>query len=79
MLIARTRDFLALSLCVAVSACSSDEDEKRPPVHVDSSPLLNGTDMGEILLCGDTCDRIKASSGQVTLQFGCSTQVIIPR
>ena len=33
----------------------------------------------QILLCGDTCDRVKSSSGQVTLQFGCSTQVIGPR
>jgi hypothetical protein len=33
----------------------------------------------QILLCGDTCNRVKASSGQVTLQFGCATQVSIPR
>jgi hypothetical protein len=33
----------------------------------------------QILLCGDTCDRVKSSSGQVSLQFGCSTQVIGPR
>jgi hypothetical protein len=30
----------------------------------------------QILLCGDTCDRVRSSSGQVTLQFGCSTQSI---
>ena len=33
----------------------------------------------QIQLCGDTCDRVKSSSGQVSLQFGCSTQVIGPR
>jgi len=33
----------------------------------------------QILLCGETCDRVKSSTGQVSLQFGCSTQVIGPR
>ncbi len=33
-------------------------------------------DGSQILLCGDTCDRVRSSSGQVTLQFGCSTQAI---
>ncbi|MEO8181233.1 MAG: vWA domain-containing protein [Deltaproteobacteria bacterium] len=33
----------------------------------------------QVLLCGDTCDRVKSSSGRVSLQFGCSTQVIGPR
>jgi hypothetical protein len=33
----------------------------------------------QILLCGDTCDRVRSSSGDVTLQFGCATQVIGPR
>ncbi|HKO90690.1 MAG TPA: vWA domain-containing protein [Polyangiaceae bacterium] len=30
----------------------------------------------QILLCGDTCDRVKASAGQVSLEFGCTTRVI---
>jgi hypothetical protein len=34
------------------------------------------SDGSQILLCGDTCDRVRSSSGQVTLQFGCSTQSI---
>lgn len=34
------------------------------------------SDNSQILLCGDTCDRVRSSSGQVTLQFGCSTQMI---
>lgn len=33
----------------------------------------------QILLCGATCDRVKSSSGRVSLQFGCSTQVVGPR
>jgi hypothetical protein len=33
----------------------------------------------QIQLCGSTCDRVKSSSGAVSLQFGCSTQVIGPR
>ena len=53
--------------------------------------LLRGADGGckegwqyspngkQILLCGDTCDRVRSSSGEVTLQFGCATQVIGPR
>jgi hypothetical protein len=30
-------------------------------------------DQRQILLCGDTCDRVKASNGQMSLQFGCTT------
>jgi len=33
----------------------------------------------QIQLCGNTCDRVKSSSGAVSLQFGCTTQVIGPR
>ena len=29
----------------------------------------------QVQLCGSTCDRVRASSGQLTLEFGCSTQV----
>ena len=29
----------------------------------------------QVQLCGATCDRVRASSGQLTLEFGCSTQV----
>jgi hypothetical protein len=30
----------------------------------------------QILLCGSTCDRVRASNGQLSLEFGCTTQVI---
>ncbi len=30
----------------------------------------------QILLCGPTCDRVRASTGQLSLEFGCTTQVI---
>jgi hypothetical protein len=33
--------------------------------------------MSQILLCGDTCDRVKSSSGQVSLEFGCTTKQTI--
>ncbi|HKO92942.1 MAG TPA: vWA domain-containing protein [Polyangiaceae bacterium] len=29
----------------------------------------------QVQLCGSTCDRVRASSGALTLEFGCSTQV----
>jgi hypothetical protein len=29
----------------------------------------------QVLLCGSTCDRVKASSGTLSLEFGCATQV----
>ncbi len=34
------------------------------------------TNQGQVLLCGDTCDRVKASNGRLALEFGCTTQVI---
>jgi len=30
----------------------------------------------QVLLCGPTCDRVRASNGQLSLEFGCTTQVI---
>jgi hypothetical protein len=30
----------------------------------------------QVLLCGPTCDRVRASTGQLSLEFGCTTQVI---
>jgi hypothetical protein len=30
----------------------------------------------QVLLCGQTCDRVKASNGRLALEFGCSTRVI---
>jgi hypothetical protein len=32
-------------------------------------------DGAQILLCGATCDRVRASTGSLELQFGCATQV----
>lgn len=32
-------------------------------------------DGSQILLCGSTCDRVRASDGSIELQFGCETQV----
>ena len=32
-------------------------------------------DQSQILLCGSTCDRVRASDGSLTLQFGCTTEV----
>ncbi|HVZ35994.1 MAG TPA: vWA domain-containing protein, partial [Polyangiaceae bacterium] len=32
------------------------------------------SDNKQVVLCGDTCNRVKSSSGQVSLQFGCTTQ-----
>jgi von Willebrand factor type A domain-containing protein len=29
----------------------------------------------QVLLCGPTCDRVRASTGSLELQFGCATQV----
>lgn len=34
------------------------------------------SDQSQVLLCGPTCDRVKASNGQLALEFGCSTRVI---
>lgn len=33
-------------------------------------------DQEQVLLCGPTCDRVRASNGQLSLEFGCTTQVI---
>jgi hypothetical protein len=33
-------------------------------------------DRRQVLLCGDTCSRIEAASGQMSLQFGCEPRVI---
>ena len=30
----------------------------------------------QVLLCGSTCDRVSASSGELSLEFGCTTRVI---
>ena len=30
----------------------------------------------QVLLCGQTCDRVKASNGRLALEFGCTTRVI---
>jgi len=30
----------------------------------------------QVLLCGPTCDRVRASNGRLSLEFGCTTQVI---
>lgn len=34
------------------------------------------SDESQVLLCGPTCDRVKASNGQLALEFGCSTRLI---
>jgi hypothetical protein len=34
------------------------------------------SDQSQVLLCGSTCDRVSASSGQLSLEFGCTTRVI---
>jgi von Willebrand factor type A domain len=33
-------------------------------------------DQRQVLLCGQTCDRVSSSTGQVSLEFGCTTRVI---
>lgn len=33
-------------------------------------------DQSQVLLCGDTCDRVSSSAGQLELEFGCTTRVI---
>jgi len=33
-------------------------------------------DQSQVLLCGDTCDRVSSSTGQLSLEFGCTTRVI---
>jgi hypothetical protein len=34
-------------------------------------------DMSQVLLCGNTCDQVKSASGQVSLEFGCTTKQTI--
>jgi hypothetical protein len=34
------------------------------------------TDQRQVLLCGPTCDRVSSSTGQLSLEFGCTTRVI---
>jgi hypothetical protein len=36
-------------------------------------------DLSQVLLCGPTCDRVSSSTGQLSLEFGCSTSVAPPR
>jgi hypothetical protein len=56
------------------------EGGERETLAQSSSGCTEGWQFSEdgrqILLCGDTCDRVRSSSGQVTLQFGCSTQSV---
>jgi len=33
-------------------------------------------DQSQVLLCGDTCDRVSSSTGQLSLEFGCTTRII---
>jgi len=33
-------------------------------------------DQTQLRLCGDTCDRIRSASGQLSLEFGCETRII---
>jgi hypothetical protein len=30
-------------------------------------------DRSRVLLCGSTCDRVSSSTGQLSIEFGCST------
>ncbi len=32
-------------------------------------------DASQVLLCGATCDRVRGSSGQLSLEFGCATEL----
>lgn len=41
-----------------------------------SSGWRYSDDRSQVLLCGDTCDRVSSSSGQLSLEFGCTTRVI---
>jgi hypothetical protein len=36
-------------------------------------------DQRQVLLCGPTCDRVSSSTGQLSLEFGCTTSVAPPR
>jgi hypothetical protein len=33
-------------------------------------------DQRQVLLCGQTCDRVSSSTGQLSVEFGCTTRVI---
>src|SRR5262245_24340351 len=47
MLTAHARVILAASFCVAVAACSSDDEKKPEPADVNANPFVNGN-TGEI-------------------------------
>jgi hypothetical protein len=49
----------------------------KSPAGPCSSGWQYSADQRQVLVCGDSCDRIKASStGSVSLEFGCATSVI---
>jgi von Willebrand factor type A domain-containing protein len=48
----------------------------RSPAGTCSDGWQYSTDQTQVLLCGETCDRVRASSGRLSLEFGCNTRVI---
>jgi hypothetical protein len=48
----------------------------RSPSGTCSSGWQYSGDQNQILLCGDTCDRVREDSGLISLEFGCTTEVI---
>jgi hypothetical protein len=48
----------------------------RSPAGTCSDGWQYSSDQSQVLLCGETCDRVRASSGRLALEFGCSTRVI---
>lgn len=49
---------------------------QSPPGSTCSSGWRYSDDQSQVLLCGDSCDRVSSSSGRLSLEFGCTTRVI---
>jgi hypothetical protein len=49
---------------------------QSPPGAGCSTGWRYSDDQSQVLLCGDTCDQVSSSTGQLELEFGCTTRVI---
>lgn len=71
-----TLDLSKVNVRFSLPGSASELILQSPASAACSSGWRYSDDQSQVLLCGDTCDRVSSSTGQLSLEFGCNTRVI---